>query len=69
MRVGATLVLVIFLCSIYIARRLGVIMHSDAAGHPLPRPTIERSDSDDTISFDRDELAKALENTDDSHKE
>ena len=67
--VGATLVLVIFLCSIYIARRLGVIMHSDAAGHPLPRPTIERSDSDDTISFDRDELAKALENTDDSHKE
>ena len=62
-------VLVIFLCSIYIARRLGVIMHSDAAGHPLPRPTIERSDSDDTISFDRDELAKALENTDDSHKE
>ena len=44
-------------------------MHSDAAGHPYHVPTIERSDSDDTISFDRDELAKALENTDDSHKE
>ena len=63
------MVLVIFLGSVYIVRRLGVIMHSDAAGHPLPRPTIERSDSDDTISFVRDELAKALENTDDSHKE
>ena len=42
------------------ARRLGVITHSDAAGHPLPRPTIERSDSDDTISFDREELAKSF---------
>ncbi len=51
------------------ARRLGVITHSDAAGHPLPRPTIERSDSDETISFDREELAKALEESEGSHKE
>ena len=56
--IGIALVLVIFLGSIYVARRLGVITHSDAAGHPLPRPTIERSDSDETISFDREELEK-----------
>ena len=64
--IGVILVLVIFLCSIYVARRLGVITHSDAAGHPLYGPTIERSDLDETISFDRDELTKAFENHDDS---
>jgi hypothetical protein len=67
--IGIALVLVIFLGSIFVARRLGVITHSDAAGHPLPRPTIERSDSDETISFDREELAKALEESEGSHKE
>ena len=66
--IGIALVFVIFLGSIFVARRLGVITHSDAAGHPLPRPTIERSDSDETISFDREELAKALEESEDSHK-
>ena len=66
--IGCVLVLAIFLCSIYVARRLGVITHSDAAGHPLPRPTIERSDLDETISFDRKELAKALEHSDDDSK-
>ena len=39
-----------------------------SAGHPLPRPTIERSDLDETISFDRKELAKALEHADDDSK-
>ena len=67
--IGIALVLVIFLGSIFVARRLGVITHSDAAGHPLPRPTIERSDSAETISFDREELAKALEESESSHKE
>lgn len=66
--IGCVLVLAIFLCSIYVARRLGVITHSDAAGHPLPRPTIERSNLDETISFDRKELAKALEHADDDSK-
>ena len=50
------------------ARRLGVITHSDAAGHPLPSPTIERSDLDETISFDREELAKVLEHSEDDSK-
>lgn len=59
--IGIVLVAAIFLCSIYVARRLGVITNSDAAGHPLQGPTMERSDLDKTISFDRDEMKKALD--------
>ena len=44
---------------------LHIVMRRDI---PLPRPTIERSNLDETISFDRKELAKALEHADDDSK-
>ena len=44
---------------------LHIVMRRDVPYHAL---TIERSDLDETISFDRKELAKALEHSDDDSK-
>lgn len=56
--VGVLVVLVLFLLSIFLARRLGVITRSDWTDHPLAP---KKTSNEDTISFDRKTLQKHLD--------